>query len=161
MKVSTTSDPLPERARPRRFADVPDEPLQRLAAAAEPVHLQPGDSLIREGDPAEELFVVVSGDLEIRKQSGKAEVALTRVGPGSIQGEIAAFERSRRMASVYAVTECDVLRLPFESVRAMLAADPDVATALLRTVTSATGIEESLRQRRSRPCTSRPASPTS
>ena len=91
---------------------------------------------------------MVNGELEIRKQSGKAEVALTRVGPGSIQGEIAAFERSRRMASVYAVGECDVLRLPFESVRAMLAADPDVATALLRTVTSRLrGIEEALRQR--------------
>ncbi len=130
------------------FAEVPDEPLQRLAEASELVHLGPGDQLIREGDPAEELFVVVTGELEIRKQSGKAEVALTRVGPGSIQGEIAAFERSRRMASVYAVTECDVLRLPFESVRAMLAADPDVATALLRTVTSRLrGIEEALRQR--------------
>jgi signal transduction histidine kinase len=130
------------------FADVPDEPLQKLAKSAEPVHLRAGEQLIREGDPAEELYVVVNGELEIRKQSGKAEVALTRVGPGSIQGEIAAFERSRRMASVYAVGECNVLRLPFESVRAMLAADPDVATALLRTVTSRLrGIEEALRQR--------------
>jgi signal transduction histidine kinase len=130
------------------FAEVGDGPLAQLAAASEPMHLAPGEQLIREGDPAEELFVVVSGELEIRKQSGKAEVTLTRVGPGSIQGEIAAFERSRRMASVYAVHEADVLRLPFESVRAMLSADPDVATALLRTVTSRLrGVEEALRQR--------------
>jgi signal transduction histidine kinase len=130
------------------FADVPDEPLKQLAADAEEVHLQAGEALLREGDPAEEVYVVVSGELEIRKQSGKAEVALTRVGPGSIQGEIAAFERGRRMASVYAVGDAEVLRLPFESVRAMLAADPDVATALLRTVTSRMrGIEEAFRQR--------------
>ncbi|HEY7737560.1 MAG TPA: ATP-binding protein [Candidatus Limnocylindria bacterium] len=130
------------------FAEVPDEPLRRLAADAEEVHLRPGEALLREGDPAEEVYVVVTGELEIRKQSGKAEVALTRVGPGSIQGEIAAFERGRRMASVYAVGDAEVLRLPFESVRAMLGADPDVATVLLRTVTSRMrGIEEALRQR--------------
>jgi signal transduction histidine kinase len=52
------------------------------------------------------------------------------------------------MASVYAVGEAEALRLPFESVRAMLGADPDVATALLRTVTSRLrGMEEALRQR--------------
>ena len=141
-------DLLPQLRASPLFAEVPDEPLLRLAETVEPLHLEPGDALIREGDPAEDLFVVVSGELEIRKRSGKAEVALTRVGPGSIQGEIAAFERSRRMASVYAVTRCEVLRLPFESVRTMLSADPDVATALLRTVTSRLrGMEEALRQR--------------
>jgi signal transduction histidine kinase len=130
------------------FEEVGDEPLRQLAAAAEPLHLTTGQVLLREGDPAEELFVVVSGELEIRKQSGNTDVALTRVGPGSIQGEMAAFERGRRMASVVAVTDAEVLRLPLEAVRATIAADPDVATALLRTVTSRLrGIEEALRQR--------------
>jgi signal transduction histidine kinase len=46
------------------------------------------------------------------------------------------------------VTDAEVLRLPLESVLATIAADPDVATALLRTVTSRLrGIEEALRQR--------------
>jgi signal transduction histidine kinase len=130
------------------FAEVGDAPLARLAEAAEPIHLTAGDPLIREGDPAEELYIVVSGEFEIRKRSGNAEVALTRVGPGSVQGEIAAFERGRRMASVYAVGDAEALRLPFESVRAMLGTDPEVATALLRTVTSRLrGMEEALRQR--------------
>jgi CRP-like cAMP-binding protein len=114
------------------FAEVGDGPLARLAEAAEPIHLAAGEPLIREGDPAEELYIVVSGEFEIRKRSGNAEVALTRVGPGSVQGEIAAFERGRRMASVYAVGDAEALRLPFESVRAMLGTDPEVATALLR-----------------------------
>jgi signal transduction histidine kinase len=130
------------------FAEVDDGPLARLADDAEPIHLKAGDPLIREGDPAEELYIVVSGEFEIRKRSGNTEVALTRVGPGSVQGEIAAFEKGRRMASVYALGEAEALRLPFESVRAMLGADPDVATALLRTVTSRLrGMEEALRQR--------------
>ncbi len=147
--MSAPSDALLEQLRATPlFAEVPVEPLKQLAATAERLTLAAGDQLIREGDPAEELFVVVSGELEIRKQSGNAEVALTRVGPGSIQGEMATFERSRRVASVYAVTDAEVLRLPFESVRDMIAADPDVATALLRTVTSRMrGIEETLRQR--------------
>jgi signal transduction histidine kinase len=130
------------------FAEVDDEPLARLARDAEPIRLKAGDPLIREGDPAEELYIVTRGEFEIRKLSGNAEIPLTRVGPGSVQGEIAAFERGRRMASVYAVGDAEALRLPFESVRTMLGTDPDVATALLRTVTSRMrGMEEALRQR--------------
>jgi len=78
------------------FAEVPEEHLLKLAAVAVPLHLAPGEVLLREGDAAEELFVVVRGELEITKHSGNAEIPLTRVGPGSIQGEMAAFERGQR-----------------------------------------------------------------
>ena len=130
------------------FADVPDKHLLKLAEAAVPLHLNPGEILLREGDHAEELFVLVSGELEITKHSGNAEIPLTRVGPGSIQGEMAAFERGQRMASVHAVTEADVLRLPIDAVQELLAAGPEVITGLMRTVTSRLrGMEEALRQR--------------
>ena len=148
MTAESPADRLAQLRATPLFAEVPVEHLDRLAAAAQPMHLRPGDILLEEGDLAEELFLVVNGELEITKRSGNADVPLTRVGPGSIQGEMAAFERGRRMASVRAVTDADVLRLPFESVRDMLSSGPEVATALLRTVTSRLrGMEEALRQR--------------
>jgi len=130
------------------FAEVPEEHLLKLAAVAVPLHLAPGEVLLREGDAAEELFVVVRGELEITKHSGNAEIPLTRVGPGSIQGEMAAFERGQRKASVHAVTETDVLRLPIDAVRELLASGPEFVTGLMRTVTTRLqGMEEALRQR--------------
>ena len=80
------------------FADVPEEHLERLAAGAKPMMLNAGDFLIVEGDQADDLFVVVSGELEVTKRSGNDEIPLARVGPGAIQGELAALERGQRMA---------------------------------------------------------------
>ena len=130
------------------FADLPEDHLQRLAAGAKPMALHPGDFLIVEGDQADDLYVVVSGELEVTKRSGNAEIPLARVGPGAVQGELAALERGQRMASVRALTETEVLRIPFEAVLDLLSAGPDAALGIIRTAISRLrGMEATLRQR--------------
>ena len=129
------------------FAEVPPELLERLGAQAEPMSLQPGDFLIVEGDQADDLFVVVSGELEVTKRSGISEIPLARVGPGAIQGELAALERGRRMASVRAISPAEVLRIPYTAMRDLLSAGPDAALAIIRTVIGRLhGMEATLRQ---------------
>jgi len=130
------------------FAELTEEHLERLAKHTEPLHLDPDEYLIREGDPAEDLYLVVAGELEITKRSGKADVYLNRVGPGSIQGEIAGLERGQRMASVRAVGQVDVLRIPYAALGDLLASGPEAVLALIRTITGRLrGMEEALRQR--------------
>jgi signal transduction histidine kinase len=130
------------------FAELSDELLERLAGHTEPMHLEPGDYLIREGDPAEDLYVVTAGELDITKRSGNADVYLNRVGPGSIQGEIAGLERGQRMASVRAVGAVEILRIPYDALGDLLAAGPDAVLALVRTITGRLrGMEEAMRQR--------------
>jgi signal transduction histidine kinase len=130
------------------FAELPEDHLQRLAAGAKPMTLKAGDFLIIEGEQADDLYVVVSGELEVTKRSGNAEIPLARVGPGAIQGELAALERGQRTASVRALTETEVLRIPFEAVLDLLSAGPDAALGIIRTVISRLrGMEATLRQR--------------
>ncbi len=130
------------------FAEVPPELLGRLAAQAEPLSLHAGDFLIEEGDQADDLFVVVSGELEVTKRSGTSEIPLAHVGPGAIQGELAALERGKRMASVRAVTDAEVLRIPYAAVRDLLSGGPDAALGIIRTVIGRLrGMEATLRQR--------------
>ena len=143
--ASTSLDAL--RATPL-FAGLPDEQLERLAAGAKPMSLKAGDFLIIEGDLADDLYVVLSGELEVTKRSGNAEVPLARVGPGAIQGELAALERGQRMASVRALTDVEVLRIPFEAILDLLSAGPDAALGIIRTVIQRLrGMEATLRQR--------------
>ena len=130
------------------FADLPAEHLERLAAGATPMKLRPGEPLITEGDVADDIFVVVSGELEVTKLSGNAEIPLARVGPGAIQGELAALERGRRMASVRAATDAEVLKIPYQAVLEMLSAGPDAAVGMIRTVIGRLrSMESTLRQR--------------
>jgi signal transduction histidine kinase len=130
------------------FADVPDEHLQRLAKHAIPMSLQEGDFLIREGDLADDLFVVVSGKFDVTKRSGTSEIPIATVGPGEIQGELAALERGKRLASVQAVSQAEVLRIPYLAMRDLLSGGPDAALSIIRTVIGRLrGMEATLRQR--------------
>ena len=130
------------------FEEVPDEQLRHLAAQAIPMTLQPGEFLIIEGAQADDMFVVVSGELDVTKKSGSSEIPLARVGPGAIQGELAALARGTRMASVLAATEAEVLRIPYVAVRELLSGGPDAALGIIRTVIGRLrGMEATLRQR--------------
>ena len=130
------------------FAEVPDAHLKRLEEQAIPMFLREGDFLITEGDEADDLFVVVSGEFDVTKRSGTSEIPLARVGPGAIQGELAALERGKRTASVQAVTDAEVLRIPYLAVRDLLSSEPDAALGIIRTVIGRLrGMEATLRQR--------------
>ena len=87
------------------FGGLGDEQLERLVEMGEIVDLPSGTRLIGEGEPADALFVVLDGELDVTKRSGTSEIPVARVGPGSLQGEIAALEGGRRLASVQAATE--------------------------------------------------------
>ena len=70
------------------FNPFADDDLQQLGRQGEPVNLRAGDILFSEGDPAQGLFVVVEGQLEIFKQVCGERVTLANVPRGSFVGEI-------------------------------------------------------------------------
>ncbi|MCV0402495.1 MAG: cyclic nucleotide-binding domain-containing protein [Chloroflexi bacterium] len=130
------------------FGGLDDAQLARLIEMGEIIDLAPGEALITEGEVATALFVVLEGELDVTKRSGAADVPLARVGPGSLQGEIAALEGGRRLATVRAVTEAEALRVPVDAMRELLAAGPDVALSVIRTaVGRLRSMEGSLRER--------------
>jgi signal transduction histidine kinase len=130
------------------FAGLEDDQLHRLVEMGEIVDLAPDETLIREGDVADALYVVLDGQLEVTKQTGTSQIPLAQVGPGSLQGEIAALEGGLRLASVRSLGEAEVLRIPIETIRELLAAGPDVALAVIRTaVGRLRSMESMLRER--------------
>ena len=130
------------------FEGLDDERLGRLIERGEIVDLAPGDRLINEGDEADALYVILDGEFEVTKRSGKSEIPLSRVGPGALQGEIAALGGGRRLASVSAVTDGEALRIPIDAMRELLTAGPDVALSVIRTaVGRLRSMEATLRER--------------
>jgi signal transduction histidine kinase len=115
------------------FAGLDDAHLERLVESAEIIDLAADEILIREGEVADALFVVLDGELEVTKQSGTSQIPVAMVGPGSLQGEIAALEGGRRTASVRAISNAEVLRIPIDAMRDLLNAGPDIALAVIRT----------------------------
>jgi CRP-like cAMP-binding protein len=96
--------------------------LRRIAALADERTLDTGTELIREGEPGREFYVVVDGEIEVRR--GRRRVA--RLGPGSFVGEIALLSRSPRTATVVATTPLHVLAIDGDSFVELLDALPEL-----------------------------------
>ena len=83
------------------LADLPGEQLSKLAGRLEREDVAPGATVVREGDPGERFYVVLSGMLSV-SQEVRGERRVLR--PGDYFGEVALAMSMPRTASVRAVT---------------------------------------------------------
>ncbi|MBI4611644.1 MAG: cyclic nucleotide-binding domain-containing protein [Candidatus Rokubacteria bacterium] len=73
-------------------------------------HFEPGQVIFRQGDPGDDVYVVISGEVEvIRESPGAGEHVEARLGPGDFFGEMALIRTAPRMATVRAQTPLDVM----------------------------------------------------
>lgn len=103
-----------------------------FAASFEQHKLQRGDILVREGAPADALYVVVSGRFAVTVAGRQAP--LTEIGPGQPIGEIAFLAGGKRTATVKALRDSLVLRLDREAFDRLAAASPGIWRALTVTL---------------------------
>lgn len=88
-------------------------PRTDFAAVLEQVSLvrrQPGDSVLRQGEPGQSFFMVARGDLEVvREHAGGHPQQLATLHEGAVFGEMALLSRSPRSAHVRAISSADLL----------------------------------------------------
>ena len=72
----------------------------------------PGEEIVREGDPGRDVYIVKAGMVDVLKKSpdGPLEV-VKRLGPGDHFGEIALLRDARRNATVRAVTRVEAFSM--------------------------------------------------
>jgi hypothetical protein len=90
--------------------------LEALVGAAHEERVAAGTVVIREGDEADDLYVVMNGRLDVRSagEAGGREERLRELGPRDYFGEIGLLERIPRTATVTAIEECVLLRISGE-----------------------------------------------
>ncbi len=92
---------------PRDLAHLRTRPTERFSHA----HYQPGDFIIRQGDPAINFYVIEQGEVEVVRAAPNdpnGEV-IAVLGPGSFFGEKALLSTEPRVASVRARSAVEVL----------------------------------------------------
>src|ERR1700716_647124 len=69
------------------FADLPDDQLDWFLSQAQELHLKPGETYLRAGDPANAMFVILEGQFEIRGEIGGETVAFS-IDAGNVTGAL-------------------------------------------------------------------------
>lgn len=93
--------------------------------------LQAGEFLFQKGDPADQMFVVKSGEFQI----GDGNVIFETVLPGGIIGEMALVDGSPRSASVKAASAGEVIPVDQRRFLQMIQQTPFFAIRVMRVIT--------------------------
>jgi hypothetical protein len=82
--------------------------IMREDAASKPRRVEANEMLTEQGDPGDELFLLLDGVLAVEVDGE----TVAEVGPGAILGERAVFEGGKRTATLRAVTPAKVVAVP-------------------------------------------------
>jgi CRP/FNR family cyclic AMP-dependent transcriptional regulator len=94
---------------------------------------EPGELLFREGERGGEMFIIIQGEVEIRKRtSAKAFRTLITFHEGDIFGEMALIENKPRSATAIALTPCRTLVMNQALLDTMIDNNPDFAKKMIR-----------------------------
>jgi NTE family protein len=109
------------------FMRLPPAVRARIEAAAPERVVPAGEWLLRQGEPASSMFVLLAGRAEVVV----AGQVVRELGPGAVVGELALLTGGVRSASVRARRDCRVLEVPREVLDEAIARDTEALSALV------------------------------
>ena len=118
------------------FSDLPDKDLEQLCNNVSEEKLLADSILFTEGEIGDKAFVIISGEIEITKESGGRNVLLATKYSGDVIGEMSLLEQSPRFASGRTLTECSVIIISHKNLESLMDSNPSVARVLLSMITS-------------------------
>ena len=107
----------------------PDD-LVALAAITEPKDFLPGDVVYHAGDPADAMYHIEMGTVEI--VNPRTQIVFATLGTGQSIGEVAFFDSGKRAAVAVTRERTRVLRIPFDRLRTLLTERPGLALVVYR-----------------------------
>jgi voltage-gated potassium channel len=109
-------------ARVPLFAELQAPDIAHIMRLLRAQQVEAGDVIARRGEPAHSMYFVAAGEVEIELKNQRV-----RLGAGHFFGEIAALRRTRRSATVTAVTRASLLVLDAQDLHVLMDREPRIA----------------------------------
>ena len=93
------------------FADLPDDQIAWFLNQSQEMHLTAGDTYVRQGDPADSMFVILEGQFQWRGEFGGETVVLSGK-PGDVTGILPFSRMTHFLVTGRAVSDGRVLKFP-------------------------------------------------
>ncbi|MGV1098649.1 ATP-binding protein [Thiovibrio sp. JS02] len=107
-----------------------EEELNSFARKVKKVPLASGEVLFREGEQGQEMYILLSGLLKIFRGNRVIDI----IRPGNYIGEMAIIEKQPRSASVAALEDSVLLRVPYTVFAEYFAQQPKSLVAMMQTL---------------------------
>lgn len=112
------------------FADLPERQIVWFLAQSQEMHVKAGDTYVRQGDPADWMFVILEGQFQWRGEFGGETVVLSGK-PGDVTGVLPFSRMTQFTVSGRAVTDGRMLRFPASLLPDLVQRMPELAKRLV------------------------------
>ncbi|HEV2458161.1 MAG TPA: HEAT repeat domain-containing protein, partial [Ktedonobacterales bacterium] len=117
------------------FADLPPADLKHIATIAVERLYPDGATIVRQGDPGDDLYIIVSGAVRVLAATDtdpQSQVELARCQAGEYVGEMAIISQDPRMASLVAAGNVRTLCIGQQPFEGILRERPETSLAVMR-----------------------------
>jgi signal transduction histidine kinase len=123
-------------ARTSLFSGLEQEAIARVANELVPVPVSGGNTLLRQGDPAKALYIIVQGAFSayVTPEHGQEQIRVRTMGIGEYFGEMGLLTDSPHSATIQAEGESQILKLSRDAFHQLLREHPTTALPILVTV---------------------------
>jgi cAMP-binding proteins - catabolite gene activator and regulatory subunit of cAMP-dependent protein kinases len=94
--------------------------------------VQGGAVIYREGNPAQEVFIIQDGTVRLHKEVSGEELCLAIVGPGDFFGELSVIENQVHSTTATAMTDAVIVTLDRALFQKILSENTEIGTRLIR-----------------------------
>jgi CRP/FNR family cyclic AMP-dependent transcriptional regulator len=108
-----------------------DEQLERFAKFIEMEQVSQFAVVVKQGDFADTMFLVLEGELRVRIMVGGKETTLATLGIGEFFGDVALFDHGPRSADVVANADSTLIKISAAAFDELGKKAPDLATPFL------------------------------
>ena len=116
------------------FAGLPEDQIAWFIGEAQELRFKAGDNLINAGDPADSMFVILEGQLQVRGEIGGETIVIT-VDAGNVTGRLP-FSRMKTFTfGVRALADCRILRFPESKFHDLVQKMPELTERLVGMMT--------------------------
>jgi uncharacterized protein YhbP (UPF0306 family) len=115
--------------RERSYSIVTNLPVQHaenILSSLQPSDVAAGETIVRQGTPADKLLIIVDGEAEVIRDEGGLERPIASLSSGDLYGEIAIMRDEPRSASVRAKTGVRLLSLDRDSFKNLIAQSMEI-----------------------------------
>ena len=117
------------------FADLDESELGRVAEICTPAEFKFGQTIFKESEPGNRLYIISEGEVRISRQvPGSGEEALAVLKPGACFGEMAVLDRSTRSTDAIANKDCVLLTITRSDFEMLIDFDRDLGYKILWSV---------------------------
>lgn len=113
------------------FNGLDDQELKLLLRETTVLSCDEGDLIVRDGNVGNELFVVLSGAVEVTKVKDGENFSIALIGEGEVFGEMAFVSKRKRTATVTAVTNSEIMVLTHDFFSKFIDSQPVIASKVL------------------------------